>query len=275
MRTPIRTKRKDTDVLGDLEEHVAAELLPEGDIWLYCEHCRRSTQHTQTETLPGGAPLFECAICDGGRISMTELLYEPIPDQCKVYPVSDDDFSTMENAEVNSAAWTAHIHTPGEIKSVTDPDGNVYTSFEQLRALGIVSFKLVAEHHVELDDIEREPPDVDDGIHDGRDFDEPYATPKNASIGYSRGTEPMTQRKRNHRNARRDQLEHAGFNFAQNPQGLWLVELPDTTRKYLPTAYKHLTTAISAGIREIEHARVRKKCLWQLKRGMADRTPEI
>ena len=110
---------------------------------------------------------------------MTELTYELIPDQCKVYPVMDDDFSTMEHAEVNEKAWEAHITTEGEIKMLIDPDGKEYTSFEQLQALGIKAFKLVAEHHVELEDYDLEaiePSDVDDGIHDGRDFDEPYAT---------------------------------------------------------------------------------------------------
>ena len=83
---------------------------------------------------------------------MTELTYEGIPDQCSIYPVMNDDFSTMQHAEVNAEAWTARIGTAGEIKSVTDPDGNTYTSFEQLQALGITGFKLVCEHHVEIDD---------------------------------------------------------------------------------------------------------------------------
>ena len=107
---------------------------------------------------------------------MTELLYETTPDAVKVYPVMDDDFSTLEHAEVNSEAWTARISTAGEIKSLTVPDGNEYTAFEELQALGIVSFKLIAEHHVEIGGYVLEPPAVDDGIHDGRDFDEPYAT---------------------------------------------------------------------------------------------------
>jgi len=42
--------------------------LPDGDIMLYCQHCLKQTQHTETETLPGGYPLYECVICDGGRI---------------------------------------------------------------------------------------------------------------------------------------------------------------------------------------------------------------
>ena len=107
---------------------------------------------------------------------MTKLTYELIPDQCQVYPVYDDDCSTMQHAEVNSEAWTARISTAGEIKSVSDPEGDEYTSFEQLAAIGITGFKLVCEHHVELAESGIEPPDVDDGIHDGRDFDEPYAT---------------------------------------------------------------------------------------------------
>ena len=83
---------------------------------------------------------------------MTQLSYETIPDQCYIYPVYDDGFCTMEHAEVNEKAWTARIDTAGEIQSVTDPDGKVYTSFEQLQALGIKAFKLVCEHHVEIDD---------------------------------------------------------------------------------------------------------------------------
>ena len=118
---------------------------------------------------------------------MTELTYELIPDQCKVYPVMDDDFSTMEHAEVNEKPWEAHITAAGEIKLLIDPNGTEYTSFEELKALGIESFKLVAEHHVEIDDYHLEPlesPDVDDGIHDGRDFDEPYATePEDRAYG--------------------------------------------------------------------------------------------
>ena len=107
---------------------------------------------------------------------MTELTYELIPDQCKVYPVMDDDFSTTEHAEVNEQPWEVHITAAGEIKLLIDPDGTEYTSFEELKALGIESFKLVAEHHVEVDDYHLETPDVNDGINDGRDFDEPYAT---------------------------------------------------------------------------------------------------
>ena len=82
---------------------------------------------------------------------MTELLYETTPDAVRVYPVYDDNFSTLEHAEVNSEAWTAHISTAGEIKLLTDPDGKEYTAFEELQALGIESFKLVCEHHVEID----------------------------------------------------------------------------------------------------------------------------
>ena len=49
------------------KEIVHAEL-PEGDEMLYCPHCGKRTQHTATITLPGGYPLLECVICDGGRI---------------------------------------------------------------------------------------------------------------------------------------------------------------------------------------------------------------
>ena len=97
---------------------------------------------------------------------MTELMYEPIPDVAKVYPIFDDDFSTMEHAEVNSEAWTARISTAGDIKSVTDPDGKEYTSFEQLQAINVKAFKLVCEHEVEIDGYcePSEPPDVEDGV---------------------------------------------------------------------------------------------------------------
>ena len=107
---------------------------------------------------------------------MNELLYETIPDAVRVYPVYDDGFSTMEHSEANEKPWTAHITIPGEIKSLTDPDGKEYTAFEQLQALGIKALKVVCEHEVEIDHFMIEEPDVDDGIHDGRDFDEPYAT---------------------------------------------------------------------------------------------------
>ena len=42
--------------------------LPDGDIILFCRHCEKRTQHTQTITRRGGYPLYECVICDGGRI---------------------------------------------------------------------------------------------------------------------------------------------------------------------------------------------------------------
>ena len=113
---------------------------------------------------------------------MAELFYEPIPDRCNVYPVMDDAFSTMQHAEINSKAWTADISTAGEIQSITDPDGTEYTSFEQLAAIGIVGFKLVCEHEVLLDDYITEPSDVDDGINDGKHFDEPYATELEDSV---------------------------------------------------------------------------------------------
>jgi len=42
--------------------------LPDGDVMLHCQYCEKRTQHTETEKLPGGYPLYECVICDGGRI---------------------------------------------------------------------------------------------------------------------------------------------------------------------------------------------------------------
>ena len=51
-----------------VQEIVHAPELPDGDAMLHCQHCKRQTQHTETERLPGGYPLFECVICDGGRI---------------------------------------------------------------------------------------------------------------------------------------------------------------------------------------------------------------
>ena len=48
--------------------NAAEEPRPDGDVLLYCEHCKRQTQHTETLTLPGGYPLMECVSCDGGRI---------------------------------------------------------------------------------------------------------------------------------------------------------------------------------------------------------------
>lgn len=83
---------------------------------------------------------------------MTELQYETTPDAVRVYPVMDDDFSTLEHAEVNEEAWEAHISTAGEIKLLIDPDGKEYTAFEELKELGIESLKVVCKHHVELDD---------------------------------------------------------------------------------------------------------------------------
>ena len=84
---------------------------------------------------------------------MTQLQYDTTPDQCKVYPIfADDDFTTLENAEVNSNAWIAGIGEAGEIAFVTDPDGHTYTTFEELKELGIESFKLVCEHEVSVSD---------------------------------------------------------------------------------------------------------------------------
>ena len=51
---------------GDISV-VPDDLLPEGDTLLFCPHCKRQTQHTETETLPGGYPLLECVICDGEK----------------------------------------------------------------------------------------------------------------------------------------------------------------------------------------------------------------
>ena len=48
--------------------NAAEEPLPDGDVLLYCQYCYKRTQHTETLTLPGGYPLLECVICDGGRL---------------------------------------------------------------------------------------------------------------------------------------------------------------------------------------------------------------
>ena len=79
----------------------------------------------------------------------------------------------------------------------------------------------------------------------------------------------MTQRKRRMRATHKARLEHAGFNFFQDEKGKWIVQLPIyatcTRRKiHLPRAYKHLTTAVSSGIREIERVRVRKNAYGDL-----------
>ena len=69
----------------------------------------------------------------------------------------------------------------------------------------------------------------------------------------------MTERKRNWRNSRKKRLEAAGFEFEQIAEGQkntrrWKVWLPSKDKVYrlrlsLPKTYKHLTTAVSAGIR--------------------------
>ena len=78
----------------------------------------------------------------------------------------------------------------------------------------------------------------------------------------------MTERKRRMRTTNKTRLEAAGFEFEQIPEGerdagRWRVWLPVKsptfkTRVTLPKVYKHLTTAVSAGVRQIERARVRK-----------------
>ena len=76
----------------------------------------------------------------------------------------------------------------------------------------------------------------------------------------------MTERKRRMRTSRQKRLEHAGFQFEQNEDGKWRVILPITSgipaegHEYqrLPKTYKHLTTAVSAGMREIERTKALK-----------------
>ena len=58
----------DWQQVKDIIDGNTDDAFPDGDVMLYCSHCDRQTQHTETETLPGGYPLLECVICDGGRI---------------------------------------------------------------------------------------------------------------------------------------------------------------------------------------------------------------
>ena len=86
----------------------------------------------------------------------------------------------------------------------------------------------------------------------------------------------MTELKARIRGEKRRRLEFAGFKFYQVEQegadedGKWLVQLPTTENigeearltdgiAYLPRAYAHLTTAISAAERLIETATKRYK----------------
>ena len=76
----------------------------------------------------------------------------------------------------------------------------------------------------------------------------------------------MTERKRRMRTTSKERLERAGFEFEQIPEtetdaGKWRVWLPITGRfddlhLMLPKVYKHLTTAVSAGLREIERVKI-------------------
>ena len=75
----------------------------------------------------------------------------------------------------------------------------------------------------------------------------------------------MTERKRKNRSERKARLEQAGFEFEQIPEGKfgagkWVVWLPikvdiPPRRITLQKSYKHLTTAVSAGIREIDRVK--------------------
>lgn len=67
----------------------------------------------------------------------------------------------------------------------------------------------------------------------------------------------MSKLRQQVRETRKDQLRVAGFGFVQLPTGRWRVRTPYTEdasepKAWLPKDYKHLTTAISAGFREIE-----------------------
>ena len=78
----------------------------------------------------------------------------------------------------------------------------------------------------------------------------------------------MSQRKRSVLASRKARLEAAGYEFEQIPEGKknsgkWRVWLPvkgetHELRLTLGKVYKHLTTAVSAGVRSIEKAKTRK-----------------
>ena len=84
----------------------------------------------------------------------------------------------------------------------------------------------------------------------------------------------MTERKRKNRSERKARLEHAGFEFEQIPEGetdagKWRVWLPikgetHGLRIILPKVYKHLTTAVSAGMREIDRVKTMKNAKYDL-----------
>lgn len=68
--------------------------------------------------------------------------------------------------------WQAEVHATGAVILV-DKEGNRYETPEALQRAGVERFTLI-NHHVVW--VQTPEPDIDDGIHDGRDFDEPYAT---------------------------------------------------------------------------------------------------
>ena len=83
----------------------------------------------------------------------------------------------------------------------------------------------------------------------------------------------MTERKRRMRTTNKERLERAGFEFEQIPEGeqdegKWRVWLPVKGEyhdlRLLRNVYKHLTTAVSAGMREIERIRVLKNAYGDL-----------
>ena len=79
----------------------------------------------------------------------------------------------------------------------------------------------------------------------------------------------MTERKRRMRTTNKERLERAGFEFEQMDNGKTRVHLPikrefEPDKKVTLPPYVHLTTAVSAGMREIERVRVRKNAYGDL-----------
>ena len=55
-----------------------ARELPKGDMMLFCGDCQRRTQHTAVSTdTPTDFPVYECVVCDGGRINQVVLPTRP------------------------------------------------------------------------------------------------------------------------------------------------------------------------------------------------------
>ena len=103
-----------------------ARELPEGDVMLFCSHCQRQTQHSATFTdTPKDYPLYECVVCDGGRVKQKETVARkpPYNEKIQLHMYHHDRTGSLKlHRTLNrTQGWTSELgggYTPEQAEQI-------------------------------------------------------------------------------------------------------------------------------------------------------------